>query len=188
VRALLDTLSAAVAGRWPGLRLRWAVSTSGHDVLELPRALNEARAAMDAARRLGTAEACFYDELGVVRLLVGGHEDPDLKEFVAAVTQPLLDYDASHDGALLATLRASRPPVRNHDRRYYPERSGYPHPVQPACPADSASLRRMILPDDVAGRLSTKTTRRGRLYAASWSRLKSMSSASVTSAPSRRTT
>ncbi len=106
VRALLETLSAAVAGRWPGLRLRWAVSTSGHDVLELPRALNEARAAMDAARRLGTAEACFYDELGVVRLLVGGHEDPDLKEFVAAVTQPLLDYDASHDGALLATLRA----------------------------------------------------------------------------------
>ena len=60
---------------------------------------------MDAARRLGTTEACFYDELGVVRLLVGGHEDPDLREFVAAVTQPLLDYDASHDGALLATLR-----------------------------------------------------------------------------------
>jgi DNA-binding PucR family transcriptional regulator len=103
---LLDTLSAAVAGRCPGIRLRWAVSTPGHDVLELPRALNEARTAMDAARRLGTAEACFYDELGVVRLLVGGHEDPDLKEFVAAVTQPLLDYDASHDGALLATLRA----------------------------------------------------------------------------------
>ena len=40
------------------------------------------------------------------RLLVGGHEDPDLKTFVAAVTQPLLDYDAGHDGALLATLRA----------------------------------------------------------------------------------
>jgi sugar diacid utilization regulator/putative methionine-R-sulfoxide reductase with GAF domain len=106
VRAMLDAVSAAVAGRWPGLRLRWAVSTSGHDVLELPRALNEARAAMDAARRLGTTEACFYDELGVVRLLVGGHEDPDLREFVAAVTAPLLDYDASHDGALLATLRA----------------------------------------------------------------------------------
>jgi sugar diacid utilization regulator/putative methionine-R-sulfoxide reductase with GAF domain len=106
VRTLLDALSAAVALRCPGLRLRWAVSTPGHDVLELPRALNEARAAMDAARRLGTTEACFYDELGVVRLLVGRHEDPDLKEFVAAVTQPLLDYDASHDGALLATLRA----------------------------------------------------------------------------------
>ena len=106
VRSLLGALSAAVADRWPGLRLRWAVSTPGHDVLELPRALNEARAAMDAARRLGTAEACFYDELGVVRLLVGGHEDPDLEKFVAGVTQPLLDYDASHDGALLATLRA----------------------------------------------------------------------------------
>jgi hypothetical protein len=65
--------------------------------------------AMDAARRLGTAEPCFYDELdelGVARLLVGGHEDPDLKTFVAAVTQPLLDYDVGHDGALLATLRA----------------------------------------------------------------------------------
>ena len=106
VRALLDDLSAAVADRWPGLRMRWAVSTPGHDALELPRALNEARAAMDAARRLGATQACFYDELGVARLLVGGHEDPDLQQFVAGVTQPLLDYDASHDGALLATLRA----------------------------------------------------------------------------------
>jgi sugar diacid utilization regulator/putative methionine-R-sulfoxide reductase with GAF domain len=106
VRSLLDEMSAAVAGGSPGLRLRWAVSAPGHDVLELPRALNEARAAMDAARRLGQVEACFYDELGVVRLLVGGNEDPDLEKFVAGVTQPLLDYDASHDGALLATLRA----------------------------------------------------------------------------------
>lgn len=87
------------------MRLRWAASAPGHDVLELPRALNEARAAMEAARRLGTADPCCYDELGVVRLLVGGHEDPDLKAFVADVTQPLLDYDAGHDGALLATLR-----------------------------------------------------------------------------------
>src|SRR6185437_16036677 len=70
-------------------------SAPGHDVLELPRALNEARAAMEAARRLGTADPCCYDELGVVRLLVGGHEDPDLKAFVAGVTQPLLDYDAA---------------------------------------------------------------------------------------------
>ena len=106
VRSLLAGLSAAVAGRWPRLRLRWAVSAPGHDVPGLPRALNEARAAMDAARRLGTAQACFYDELGVARLLTGGPEDPDLKKFVAGVTQPLLDYDASHDGALLATLRA----------------------------------------------------------------------------------
>jgi sugar diacid utilization regulator/putative methionine-R-sulfoxide reductase with GAF domain len=106
VRSMLAALSAAVAERWPGLRLRWAVSTPGHDVLGLPRALNEARAAMAAARRLGTGQACFYDELGVARLLVGGHEDPDLRKFVAAVTQPLLDYDAGHDGALLATLRA----------------------------------------------------------------------------------
>jgi hypothetical protein len=105
VRALLDGLSAAASGRWPGLRLRWAVSTPGHDVLELPRALHQARAAMDAARRLATDEVCFYDELGVARLLVGGNQDPDLREFVAAVTGPLQAYDAAHDGALLATLR-----------------------------------------------------------------------------------
>lgn len=106
VRVLLDDLSAAVADRWSGLRIRWAVSTPGHGALELPRALNEARTAMDAARRLGMTQTCFYDELGVARLLVGGHEDPDLQQFVAGITQPLLDYDASHDGALLATLRA----------------------------------------------------------------------------------
>jgi sugar diacid utilization regulator len=106
VRDLLASASAAVAERWPDLPMRWAVSGPGHDALDLPRALNEARAAMDAARRLGATAACLYDELGVVRLLVGGQDDPDLEKFVSGVAQPLLDYDASHDGALLATLRA----------------------------------------------------------------------------------
>jgi sugar diacid utilization regulator/putative methionine-R-sulfoxide reductase with GAF domain len=106
VRALLAAVSAAVAERWPDLPMSWAVSAPGHDALDLPRALNEARAAMDAARRLGATAACLYDELGVVRLLVGGQDDPDLEKFVSGITQPLLDYDASHDGALLATLRA----------------------------------------------------------------------------------
>jgi len=106
VRDLLASASAAVAERWPDLPMRWAVSGPDHDALDLPRALNEARAAMDAARRLGATAACLYDELGVVRLLVGGQDDPDLEKFVSGVTQPLLDYDASHDGALLATLRA----------------------------------------------------------------------------------
>ena len=106
VRSLLESVSAAVVERWPELPIRWAVSAPGHDVLDLPRALHEARAAMDAARRLGATTACLYDELGVVRLLVGGQDDPDLEKFVSGITQPLLDYDASHDGALLATLRA----------------------------------------------------------------------------------
>jgi sugar diacid utilization regulator/putative methionine-R-sulfoxide reductase with GAF domain len=106
VRALLASVSAAVAERWPDLPMRWAVSAPGHDALDLPRALNEARAAMNAARRLGATAACLYDELGVVRLLVGGQDDPDLEKFVSGITQPLLDYDAGHDGALLATLRA----------------------------------------------------------------------------------
>jgi len=106
VRALLASASAAVAERWPDLPMRWAVSGPGHDALDLPRALHEARAAMDAARRLGATAACLYDELGVVRLLVGGQDDPDLEKFVSGITRPLLDYDAGHDGALLATLRA----------------------------------------------------------------------------------
>jgi sugar diacid utilization regulator len=106
IRSLLESLSSAVAERWPELQMRWAVSAPGHDAPDLPRALNEARAAMDAARRLDATGPCLYDELGVVRLLVGGHDDPDLKKFVSSVTQPLLDYDASHDGALMATLRA----------------------------------------------------------------------------------
>jgi sugar diacid utilization regulator len=105
IRILLESLSAAVAERWPDLRLRWAASGAGHDALGLPQALNEARAAMGAARRLSLTGPCLYDELGVVRLLVGGQEDPDLKKFVSAITQPLLDYDASHDGALVETLR-----------------------------------------------------------------------------------
>ena len=106
VRELLESACAAVAERWPDLQIRWAVSAPGHDALDLPRAMHEARAAMDAARRLGATAPCLYDELGVVRLLVGGQDDPDLEKFVNGIAQPLLDYDASHDGALLATLRA----------------------------------------------------------------------------------
>lgn len=106
VRELLESLSAAVADRLPDVTIRWAASGPGHDATALPLALHEARAAMDAARRLGTAGPCLHEELGVVRLLVGGQDDQDLRKFVAAITQPLLDYDVSHDGALLATLRA----------------------------------------------------------------------------------
>lgn len=44
--------------------------------------------------------------LGIVRLLLGSGDDPDLRTFVDEVTGPLLDYDRDNDGSLIRTLRA----------------------------------------------------------------------------------
>nr|WP_245567782.1 helix-turn-helix domain-containing protein [Nocardia jiangxiensis] len=41
-----------------------------------------------------------------MRLLLGSGNSPDFQAFINEITRPLSDYDATHDGALLQTLRA----------------------------------------------------------------------------------
>jgi DNA-binding PucR family transcriptional regulator len=74
--------------------------------MELPNALSEAETALAAARRLGGRNALLYEELGIVRLLLGSGNDPDLQTFIEEVTGPLIAYDRDNDGALIRTLRA----------------------------------------------------------------------------------
>ena len=50
--------------------------------------------------------ARLYEELGVVRLLLGSGSAPDLQTFVDDVTGPLVTYDRENDGSLVRTLRA----------------------------------------------------------------------------------
>lgn len=102
---LVASFSAAVNVLHPGLRLTWGVSREHHDVIELPSALNEARTALSAARRLGGQNVFLYEELGIVRLLLGNGNDPDLQTFIDEVTGPLVAYDRDNDGALIRTLR-----------------------------------------------------------------------------------
>jgi sugar diacid utilization regulator/putative methionine-R-sulfoxide reductase with GAF domain len=103
---LVTAFAAAVRQGWPQLRLIWGISREHRDALELPSALNEARTAMAASRRLGGEHAFLYEELGIVRLLLGSGNDPDLQTFIDEVTGPLVAYDRENDGSLIATLRA----------------------------------------------------------------------------------
>ncbi|TCK20672.1 helix-turn-helix domain-containing protein [Pseudonocardia endophytica] len=104
-RDLVNSVAAAVREQ-SGVRLSWGISREHADVVELPSALNEAQTALSAAHRLGGENVFLYEELGIVRLLLGSGDDPDLQAFVDEVTGPLLAYDRDNDGSLVRTLRA----------------------------------------------------------------------------------
>jgi sugar diacid utilization regulator len=105
-RELIGELSSTIAKAASGLSVTWGVSRAHDDPVALPTAFDEARTALSAAHRLGTESVFVYEELGIVRLLLGSGHDPDLRAFIQDATGPLLDYDRQHDGALLRTLRA----------------------------------------------------------------------------------
>jgi sugar diacid utilization regulator/putative methionine-R-sulfoxide reductase with GAF domain len=105
-KELVAQLAMALRRQQPELRLTWGISRTHPDVAGLPSGLNEARTALSAARRLGTETAFLYEELGIVRLLLGSGDDPDLQAFIEDVTGPLVTYDREHGGALVQTLRA----------------------------------------------------------------------------------
>ena len=102
-RALLEELDRIAVRCHPDLRITWGVSSARSDPADYPVAFGEAKTAHAASRRLGTVS--LYDELGIVRLLLGSSDNPDLQGFIKEVTQPLLDYDRQSDGSLLKTLR-----------------------------------------------------------------------------------
>jgi sugar diacid utilization regulator/GAF domain-containing protein len=105
VRDLVNGLTAAVRAQLFDLRLTWGVSREHEDVMDLTGALNEAGTALSAAHRLGGENVFLYEELGIVRLLLGSGDDPDLQAFIDDVTGPLIAYDRENDGSLIRTLR-----------------------------------------------------------------------------------
>lgn len=105
-REFVTELSASAREFEPDLRLAWGVSQGHEDPVELPRAFDEAKTALSAAHRFGGDGIFLYEELGIVRLLLGSGDAPDLQAFIREVTGPLIDYDSKNDGALLRTLRA----------------------------------------------------------------------------------
>ncbi|MCW2582683.1 MAG: putative transcriptional regulator, PucR family, partial [Klenkia sp.] len=105
-KSLVTALSAVIHDELPELKVAWGVSRAHEDLMDLPSGLNEARTALAAARRLGGQTVFLYEELGIVRLLLGSGDDPDLQTFVREVTGPLLAYDRDNDGSLIRTLRA----------------------------------------------------------------------------------
>jgi sugar diacid utilization regulator/putative methionine-R-sulfoxide reductase with GAF domain len=105
IKDLLGGLTARVREEIAELRVTWGVSRPHGDAMELPGAMNEARTALSAAHRLGGQNVFLYEELGIVRLLLGSGDDPDLQAFIDDVTGPLVAYDRENDGSLVRTLR-----------------------------------------------------------------------------------
>ncbi|MBN9176563.1 MAG: helix-turn-helix domain-containing protein [Microbacterium sp.] len=106
-RETVGALREAAATALPGLRMTWGASSAYTDLMMLPTAYREAVTALDGARRMRPGQFSLYDELGIVRLLLGsGGDNPDLQTFVDDVTGPLREYDRKHDGSLVQTLRA----------------------------------------------------------------------------------
>jgi DNA-binding PucR family transcriptional regulator len=105
-RALVHDIVASCRAEAPGLRSSWGVSRPHDDADSLPSAFNEAETALSASHRLGGDNVFLYEELGVVRLLLGSGSDPDLQTFIEDVTGPLVAYDRDNDGSLVRTLRA----------------------------------------------------------------------------------
>ncbi|WP_066913162.1 helix-turn-helix domain-containing protein [Millisia brevis] len=102
-REYLREINTALAADVPEITVAWGLSTEREHPGQYPEAFAEARTALAAARRLGSVS--LYDDLGIVRLLLG-HEDADFRSFVREITGPLQEYDDTNDGALMKTLRA----------------------------------------------------------------------------------
>lgn len=105
MRELVACWTASAQSVLPGLTITWGASGAHQDPLTLAKAFEQSKTALTAARRLGAESMSLYDELGIVRLLLGTGSDPDLHAFIEEVTAPLIDYDRTHDGSLLRTLR-----------------------------------------------------------------------------------
>lgn len=106
-RTAISAIAAAARSAVPGLQLTWGVSGVRQDPLRYHDAHREAIAALTGAKRLQVGDCSLYDELGIVRILLGGAGgDSDLQRFVDDITGPLQEYDSRHDGALVRTLRA----------------------------------------------------------------------------------
>ncbi|MFT4234669.1 MAG: helix-turn-helix domain-containing protein, partial [Microbacterium sp.] len=105
-RAAMLSLSSAARAAVPGLEITWGVSAACTDPFAFASAHREALSALTGARRMDSGQVSLYDELGIVRILLGGTEGgADLQRFVDDVTAPLRGYDETHDGALVKTLR-----------------------------------------------------------------------------------
>lgn len=103
----MSALTGAARESVPGLQMCWGMSSPYQKPLDYPIAFREAQTALSGARRLRIGAFSLYDELGIVRLLLGpAGESPDLQRFVDDVTGPLAAYDVQHNGSLLVTLRA----------------------------------------------------------------------------------
>jgi sugar diacid utilization regulator/putative methionine-R-sulfoxide reductase with GAF domain len=100
IQALLSTAVPAP------LTTRWGVSGTHSDPDQLGSAHAEARGALHVAGRLGNGQlSAVFDELDLLRFLIGPRDEADLEQFVHQVIGPLIVADLARTSDLVKTLR-----------------------------------------------------------------------------------
>jgi purine catabolism regulator len=105
-RRLVAALQREAAARLDGVTVGIGAGRPVADPLDLATSLREAALAFDVGRwQEGAGASRLFDDLGVERLLLSSPE-ADLDGFVDQTLGPLLEYDRSYEGELVATLQA----------------------------------------------------------------------------------
>ncbi|GBF76649.1 PucR family transcriptional regulator [Paenibacillus sp. 598K] len=91
---------------FPDLEVQLCLGRSSTGQSEVPTSYREAKRTAEVALVCSMAQSIVrYDQLGVYLLLYRLRGTPELEEFKATYLEPLLRYDARHQGSLLHTLR-----------------------------------------------------------------------------------
>ena len=102
-----EALRKELAAELPGFRVTIGRSRWAADAVDLYRAGNEARLAINVGEAEGT-ELLAFEDTGAYRLLLGTmSEDPDeLRRFYGETIEPLAAYDEQYETDLVATIEA----------------------------------------------------------------------------------
>ncbi|MGH9283105.1 MAG: PucR family transcriptional regulator, partial [Acidimicrobiales bacterium] len=105
-RSMAGALQREATARLGDVPVGVGVGRPVDDPLELPASLREASLALEVGRwQQGPGTARVFEDLGIERLLAGC-PPAELEGFVAQTVGPLLAYDQTHEGDLVATLAA----------------------------------------------------------------------------------
>ncbi|MGE0066830.1 MAG: PucR family transcriptional regulator [Solirubrobacterales bacterium] len=111
MRAKLRHLARVAKGRL--VTLRTGISSPSQD---FARALRQAQAALDLARRTAEPVEVFHDDMGALRFLLDAPRTHEMAALVNEEIGPLAERDFSRNGQLLATLKVFLEECGNRSR------------------------------------------------------------------------
>lgn len=104
LRSNLSAAASALLATTPSLQLGWGLSGPCLRPAELDRALREAETALRLNALSADRAMTFFDDLGIIGLLLGGPQDDGMKRFVHETLGGIIDYDQSRGSELVLTL------------------------------------------------------------------------------------
>jgi DNA-binding PucR family transcriptional regulator len=98
----IDAIIKAVEGI--GGKYRLGISTLHEALSEINMCIKEALLACDAARAMQDKNIVFYRDLGIYRLLMLLKNEPELKNYMSEIINPVKEYDRKYRTRLLETM------------------------------------------------------------------------------------